>query len=68
MNDEKFWIIWNPRGHAPTQPHSSYESAVAEAQRLAKGNQGHVFYVLEATEAFECVSVKRTVLLHPMPF
>lgn len=44
----KFWMVWAPAGRAPTYKHHSKESAVLEAQRLAKLNPNSDFYVLKA--------------------
>jgi hypothetical protein len=45
---EKFWMVWNPAGHAPTFEHRTEQSAKKEAERLLRENpEGH-FYVLEA--------------------
>jgi hypothetical protein len=44
--DTPFWMIWNPRGHAPTVSHSHPETAKREAERLARANPGQEFYVL----------------------
>jgi hypothetical protein len=43
-----FWLVWNPQGHAPMHKHVTAESAKAEAERLARGNPGHKFVVLQA--------------------
>ena len=41
-----FWLVWCPDGRAPVYRHPSYESARAEAERLATGNPNKIFYVL----------------------
>lgn len=43
----KFWMVWNPQGHAPTYQHPSMTSAANEAERLARANPGQTFHVLE---------------------
>lgn len=49
MSDEaEFWMVWNPNGNTPRYTHQSYESAVTEAQRLARVVEGEQFYVLHA--------------------
>lgn len=45
---ESFWLIWNPNGKAPTVQHDSEKAARTEAERLARCNPGHQFYILEA--------------------
>lgn len=47
----EFWLVWNPRGGAPTFPHTSEPSAIAEAERLARNKPGHQFFVLEPKHA-----------------
>lgn len=44
----KFWMIWNPAGHAPVFKHFSFERAKAEAERLAEAHPDAEFYVLAA--------------------
>ena len=58
-----FWCVWNPAGSSPTERHSSMNSAMAEAQRLARKVRGQRFYVLRA-EMFYEVSDLRHVVLH----
>lgn len=48
----KFWMVWNPVGHAPVYRHESRASAEREAERLAKLNPTNEFYILEAKELF----------------
>lgn len=66
---ERFWLVWNPAGHAPTHEHTAEHRAKAEASRLAELNPGQPFYVLEATEHhMREQPVKVTTLDHPIPF
>ena len=44
--DEIFWMVWNPKGNAPTYRHPSKDAAIQEARRLAMYNPGQEFYVL----------------------
>ena len=45
-----FWLVWNPKGCGqPKHRHSTHESAIAEARRLALLNPGEDFYVLMPT-------------------
>ena len=46
-----FWLVWNYNGGAPTVPHGSYESAHAEAERLARCNKGQKFVVMQSVTA-----------------
>ena len=68
VNEEGFWLVWNPSGRAPTGKHPHQHSAEAEAKRLASANPGQVFYVLEAGLAFVKDDVKRIQLDMPLPF
>lgn len=43
-----FWMVWNPQRHSPTYRHPTMDSAIAEAERLARMTPGEVFIVLEA--------------------
>lgn len=45
---EKFWMVWNSAGHAPTFEHPTEQSAKKEAERLLHENPDGQFYVLEA--------------------
>ena len=45
---EKFWLVWNPDGRAPTHKHYSFVDAKAEAKRLARNNPDQDFHVMEA--------------------
>ena len=45
---EQYWMVHNPARHAPVAMHRSYDSALHEAQRLARENCGETFFVLEA--------------------
>lgn len=46
--DEPFWCVWCPDGRSPTVKHSTMESAVKEAKRLALTCPGLQFFVLSA--------------------
>ncbi len=48
MNSNQFWMVWNPARNQPTHRHASEQSAITEAERLARLNRGEQFYVLEA--------------------
>lgn len=51
---DKFWMVKNTRGGAPTKSHFSEKEAHEEAQRLAGNahNSGGTFIVLEAVAAY----------------
>lgn len=57
-DDTKFWIVY---GQDPKEPyaepvilrHTTYERAVAEAEKFARDYEGGKFYVLETTGYFE---------------
>lgn len=48
MKRERFWLVCNPSGRAPTHRHISRESADTEADRLASSNPGQDFIVMKA--------------------
>lgn len=45
---EKFWLVWNPEGRAPTVKHHSRQLATQEAERLARANFGLEFLIFES--------------------
>lgn len=50
---QRFWLVWNEKGHAPTFKHSCKRAADAEAKRLARANPGHRFHVLGSLSTIE---------------
>jgi hypothetical protein len=50
--EEGLFFVFNPQGGAPRVPHSTHASAQSEAERLAKLNPAHKFYVLKAVDEF----------------
>lgn len=54
-----FWFVWNPGGRNPAFRHRSEESAVDEAERLARNNPGETFVVLESVCARRVDSMLR---------
>ena len=48
LNYAPFWLVWNADGKNPTYKHQSEESAVKEAERLARQAPGSTFVVLES--------------------
>lgn len=57
--DKQFWIVAN--NSFPTRisyKHTNYQSATAEAKRLARMNKGERFVVMEAIQAFEVDDLK----------
>lgn len=48
---EVFWMVWRENSHAPTYRHFSKQSAVDEAERLARECAGQTFFVLKTTAA-----------------
>lgn len=57
-----FWMVWNPQAYAPTVKHQSFEAAEAEAERLARGNPGQTFYLLQAVQIRRVDSMQRIIL------
>lgn len=47
-----YWLVHHVDGGYPRVKHSTKESAVAEAKRLAAENPGRVFTVLEPVSAW----------------
>ena len=58
MNTQ-FWLVWNIDGGSPKHKHASEQSAITEAERLARMNPGQRFAVLEATHERVCDSMQR---------
>ncbi len=63
MNNEKFWVVWQPESGSPMLRHKSLESAINEAERLAKNYENREFYVLEAVSVSKKIAVQ-TINLH----
>lgn len=69
----RFWLVWNPARNEwpPSARHGDYATALKEAERLARNNQGQQFIVLEAVARACKVDVEVTDLRPPteeMPF
>jgi hypothetical protein len=58
MDEDTFFLVWNPEGRAPTRKHETLDIAIGEARRLASLNQNQKFYVLRAVKRAEAVTVK----------
>jgi hypothetical protein len=54
---DKFWMVYRADGKVPQQKHATKSDAIAEAKRLARGNQQASFVVLEAVEAY-CIPIQ----------
>jgi len=52
MNDI-YWMVHNTTRSAPTIKHTSAQSAVTEARRLAELHPGDSVYILQAIGAFK---------------
>jgi hypothetical protein len=61
----QFWMVYGIGCGAPTYRHETKQSAVQEAQRLARLHKGVKFVVLQATEAY--VDELRRIDLRPEP-
>ena len=57
---QPFWVVWCDGGGTPTVKHGTPESARAEAERLARTNQGRKFHVLGAIGHATCNAVNWT--------
>jgi len=62
QNNDPFWLVWNPKGHAPTYQHGTLDQATSEAERLARTNPGQTFIVLESVAALVVDNIQRTDL------
>ena len=62
MDNETFFVVWQPESGNPTYRHRTYESAKAEAERLADISPRRDFYVLQAMSKSAKVSVVTTPL------
>lgn len=58
----RFWMVLNLAGEAPTYRHRSFDAARAEAERLAQKHPGQIFVVLEPVTAI----VKRDIDVLPI--
>ena len=47
----QFWMVWREGSPTTRHQHQFKADAMREAERLASGNAGEVFYVLKATAA-----------------
>lgn len=50
---DKFWLVWRAGSPMTKFRHFEKQSAVGEAERLARQNPGETFYVLKTTAAVE---------------
>lgn len=63
LYEEGLFFVYNPAGGPPRVVHISHASAKAEAERLAKLQPAHKFYVLKAVDEFSAtVEVKHEEL------
>lgn len=52
MEQDTFFMVWNPNGHPPKVHHGDRELAEREARRLATLHPGQRFVVLMAESEF----------------
>lgn len=65
-NNEAFFLVWSPTGQTPpVVRHPTFESAKAEAERLALQAPSSTFFVLEAVGFARKVQVQWTDLVTP---
>jgi hypothetical protein len=62
MNNETFFVVWQPESGNPQYRHETYQQAKAEAERLADIAPRRDFYVLQAVSKSAKVSVVTTTL------
>lgn len=69
MEEETFFLVWNPQRNAPTYKHGTLELATLEAKRLAAKTPNEKFFVLQAITCSEKNDViTRPLVLDPIPF
>lgn len=68
MAQEEFYCVWNPNGASPTYRHPDKQSAVNEAERLARLNPPCEFFVLKAVSVSKKHDVTTTELSWKPPF
>ena len=51
ITQKGFWMVWCPDGFPPSYKHPTVDSAIVEAERLARANRGKSFVVLQAIYA-----------------
>lgn len=66
--EEEFWLVWNLKARNPRHQHSTKDSAIEEAKRLATQNPGQAFYVVHATSVARSNEVAVTALAESIPF
>ena len=60
MEQNTFFMVWNPNGYPPRVQHGDRASADREATRLARENPGQRFVVLMAMAEFIKDDVRMT--------
>jgi hypothetical protein len=65
MINKPTWFVWCPTGWPPKHQHQSIESAINEAERLAKAHPGQQFVVLETVGA-RMVDLVQRIDLRPV--
>lgn len=64
----EFWMVWCPKGRAPTAKHGSHEQAKREAERLSKMNPNESFYILRAEGYVRTIAPTQFYKLTDIPF
>ena len=59
---QSFWLVWNPKREVPTHRHNTKQSAINEAERLARLQRGDTFYILQAVQAISISDIQRIEL------
>lgn len=47
-SSDRFWLVWSEQGGVPMVKHTTEQSAVDEARRLALKHRERQFYVLQS--------------------
>lgn len=62
QTEKAFWLVWSPTGvRPPKYRHLTEQSAITEAERLAREHRGQLFVVLEAVAARRVDDMQRTM-------
>lgn len=68
MSEKQFYLVWNLQRSVPTCQHWSHQTAMQEAERLARQNPGQRFYVVAATHFVERSDLRVVELDPELPF
>lgn len=62
QTENPFWLVWSPTGARPPRfRHPTEQSAIAEAERLARAHPGQLFVVLQPIAGRRVDNMVRTI-------